>query len=268
MRQGNKWLAATLIFTTARRVRLRPTRSRHALATVVHESEYACDLATGGDGAVTVPDDAGAMASPLSARTLRGAIVSVEMTGPPRAVVFQYNPDEVTREISPRQSPGGGGTGAEITRLWGAPTQTINFTLELDAADNVGEGRALAAIGVQARLSALELMLYPSLLHAISSTVMQAVGTIEILPPSAPLIVLTLGPRLTVPVTLTSLTITEQAFGPDLTPIRATVQVSAKVLTYSDLPVAHPGHALYLVHQTASEALALLAPAAAIAEGS
>ena len=206
------------------------------------------------------------MASPLSARTLRGAIVSVEPPGPPRAVVFQYNPDEVSRELGPRQG-GGGGTGADITRVWGAPSQTISFTLDLDAGDNVGDGRPLAAVGVRARLAALELMLHPSLSQAIASTVMQAVGTIEILPPTAPLIVLMLGPRLTVPVTLQSLTITEQAFGPDLAPIRATVRVQAKVLTYSDLPVTHPGHALYLVHQVASEAAALLAPAAAVAEG-
>lgn len=207
------------------------------------------------------------MASPLRARTLRGVIVSVEPTGPPRAVIFQYNPDEVTREVGPRQNAGGGGTGADVTRIWGAPTQTISFALDLDAADNVGDGRSLAAEGVRARLAALELMLHPSLVQAVSSTVMQAMGTIEILAPSAPLIVLTLGPRLTVPVTLTSLSITEQAFGPDLAPIRATVQVSANVLTYSDLPVTHPGHALYLVHQAASEAAALLAPAAAITEG-
>ncbi len=206
------------------------------------------------------------MASPLSARTLRGAIVSSGLTGPPRAVVFQYNPDEVTREVAPRQA-GGGGTGADISRLRGAPSQTISFTLDLDAGDNVGEGRPLAAAGVRARLAALELMLHPTLAEAISSTAMQAAGTIEILPPTAPLIILTLGPRLTVPVTLQTLSITEQAFGPDLTPIRATVRVTAKVLTYSDLPVTHPGHALYLVHQATAEAAALLAPAAAVAEG-
>ena len=80
------------------------------------------------------------MASPLSARTLRGAIVSSGLTGPPRAVVFQYNPDEVTREVAPRQA-GGGGTGADISRLRGAPSQTISFTLDLDAGDNVGVGR-------------------------------------------------------------------------------------------------------------------------------
>lgn len=206
------------------------------------------------------------MASPLRARTLRGALVSVGPDEPPRAVVFQYNPDEVTREVGPREA-GGGGTGADLSRVWGAPAQTVSFTLDLDAADNVGDDRPLAAMGVRARIAALELMLHPSLPSAIATSVQHALGTIEILPATAPLIVLTLGPTLTVPVTLQGLSITEQAFGPDLTPIRATVRVSTKVLTYSDLPVTHPGHGLYLVHQAAAEAVALLAPAAAAAEG-
>lgn len=207
------------------------------------------------------------MASPLSPRTVRGALVSVDPANPPpRIVPFQYNPDEVVREIAPLQAPSTAGAGTDVHRLWGAGTESIKLTLELDAADNVGEGRALAAIGVAARLAALELILYPSIARVVANSLAQAAGMIEILPPQAPLTVLTLGPRLVVPVSLEGLTVTEQAFGPDLTPLRATVAVAARVLTYSDLPRTDPGYALSVVHQGLKEADALLAPAAALTE--
>ncbi len=207
------------------------------------------------------------MASPLSARTVRGAVVAVDPDNPPpRIIPFQYNPDEVVREIAPHEAGGSAGAGADARRLWGAAAQTISLTLELDAADNVGEGRPLAAVGVLARLSALELLLSPGSVQVVSNTVLQAAGAIEILPPPSPLVILTLGPRLMVPVSLQSLTITEQAFGPDLSPIRATVALTAQVLTYSDLPISDPGHTMYLVHQVLTETTSLLAPAAAVTE--
>ena len=58
-----------------------------------------------------------------------------------------------------------------------------------------------------------------------------------------------------------SLDITEQAFAPaTLFPIRASVALTLKVLTYDDLPVAvHPGYALFLVHQVLKEAMATVA---------
>lgn len=207
------------------------------------------------------------MASPLSARTVRGAIVSVDPAAPPpRVVPFQYNPDEVARDIAPQAAPSSGGAGADVRRLWGAGVQTIKLTLELDATDAIGSGNHLAVIGVSARLAALELIMYPSLAQVAANTALQAAGVIEILPPTAPMTLLSLGPRMVVPVTLEQLSVTEQAFGPDLSPIRASVAVSAKVLTYSDLPIGDPGYALSLAHQAVREALAVLAPAAALTD--
>jgi hypothetical protein len=208
------------------------------------------------------------MASPLSARTLRGAIVAVDPVGPPRVVPFQYNPDEVVRTVRPHEPPASAGSGTDTRRLWGAARETVALTLDLDAADNVGDGRPLAAAGVLARLAALELILYPATAQVIANTVLQAAGVIEILPPTGPLVVLNLGPRLVVPVALESLVVTEQEFGPDLAPIRATVALTARVLTYSDLQLTDPGYALHLVHQALQEGFALLAPAAALAEES
>ena len=62
------------------------------------------------------------------------------------------------------------------------------------------------------------------------------------------------------PVKVESLDITEQAFDPaTLFPIRASVALTLKVLTYDDLPVADPGYALFLVHQVLKETMATVA---------
>jgi len=205
------------------------------------------------------------MSSPLSARTIKGAIVALSLTGPPRIVTFQYNPDEVTRSITPHDAPASHRT-SDIRRLWGAPSESLSLTLELDAGDSVGDGNTLAGIGVRARIAALQLLLTPDLVTVIANTALQAAGSIEIVPPTAPLTVLTLGPGRTVPVAIESITVTEQAFDQLLTPIRASVQLRVRVLTYSDLPLSDPGHVMSIVQQGVDETASLLAPAVAIAE--
>ena len=85
-----------------------------------------------------------------------------------------------------------------------------------------------------------------------------AAGTIEILPIELPLAVLVWGPARVVPVKVTGLTITEQAFNPGLAPVRASVEVAAKVLTYDDLSVTDVGYGLYVAHLVAKEVLAVI----------
>lgn len=199
---------------------------------------------------------------PGSPRTLRGAIVAVDPLSPlSRIVIFQYNPDSVTRSLQPRSGGGGGGAQASDThRIWGAPQETITMTVELDATDGLETGDPVAAAaGVLPQLSALEMLLYPSAAQVIINTALLTAGTIEILPPESPLTVLVWGPGRAVPVTVQSLRITEQAFDVALTPVRASVELSVRVLTYSDLPASDPGHALFLVHQVLKETTASIA---------
>ena len=205
------------------------------------------------------------MASPLSARTVRGAIIAIDPTSPPRAIPFQYNPDTVTRSLTPHEPPADGAS-ANPRRVWGAPKETITLTLDLDAGDSAADGRALAGVGVRARLAALQLLVAPSIAHVIAGTAQQMMGIIEILPPTAPLTVLSLGPTRTVPIAVESLTITELAHDAALVPIRATAQVQARVLTYSDLPVDDPGHVMSIAQQLLDEAAALLTPVVSTAE--
>lgn len=199
---------------------------------------------------------------PGSPRTLRGAIVAVDPASPlSRLVIFQYNPDQVSRTLRPRGVPTGQAVGpADAHRVWGAPVETITLTVEIDATDQLETGDPIAATtGIAPQLSALEMLLYPSSALVIANAALLLAGTIEILPPEGPLTVLVWGPGRAVPVRLESLTITEQAFDQALFPIRASVQLSVQVLSYNDLPVTDPGYALFVVHQVLKEAMATVA---------
>ena len=199
---------------------------------------------------------------PGSPRILRGAIVAVTPLSPlSRIVIFQYNPSELRRTLRPRSAPSEQQVGpADAHRIWGAPTETITMTVEVDAADQLATGDPVAATtGIAPQLASLEMLLYPDSLQVIANTALMAAGVIELLPPEGPLTVLVWGPGRAVPVRLQDLTITEQAFDPGLFPTRATVEVSLQVLSYSDLPVSDPGYTLFLVHQVLKETMASVA---------
>jgi len=59
-------------------------------------------------------------------------------------------------------------------------------------------------------------------------------------------------------VKLTEFSITEEAHDLRLNPIRAKVSLGLRVLSYNDLPITHPGYALFLAHQVAKETMATL----------
>jgi hypothetical protein len=199
---------------------------------------------------------------PGSPSTLRGAIVAVDLRSPlSRIVIFQYNPDEVTRSLRPRGGPSEETGPADAHRIWGAPIEQIRMTVEVDATDQLETQDPVAAVsGIAPQLSAMEMLLYPSSVTVIANAALLLAGTIEILPPEGPMTVLVWGPGRAVPVRLESLEITEQAFAPaTLFPIRASVALSAQVLTYDDLPVTDAGSALFLVHQVLKETMATVA---------
>ena len=82
---------------------------------------------------------------PGSPRVLKGALVSVDPLSPiPGVIIFQYNPDTLTRTLKPR-APGGDGARAEAQRLTGPPEETIKVDIEIDAADQLETGEILAS---------------------------------------------------------------------------------------------------------------------------
>jgi len=196
--------------------------------------------------------------TPLSPRLLRGAIISFRLPNPvPSVILFQYNPPTLQRTLEARTAGGGEAAGEEAFRISGAPSETIKVEIELDAADTLAAvADSSTSNGVMAQLAALEMLLYPATEVVIANAVLAQLGTIEILPPQAPFTLFVYGRNRILPVRITEYSVTEDAHEPDLDPLRAKVSLGMKVLTYSDLPVAHVGHHLYLAHQIAKEALA------------
>ena len=195
-----------------------------------------------------------------SPRLIKGAVVGIDIFNPVSSVaVFQYNPEQITRSVSPRYSEAGGGRG-EPLRLMGPPAETITANLSMDLIDQMeaGDNGPLGA-GIAGYLAALEMLAYPkSIQVAINQTLMQ-LGTLEVLPAVAPLTLFIYGWKRVVPVKIESLSITETAHDPELNPIRADVALSMKVLTYNDLSILHPGYWAFMAHQVVKEVLATAA---------
>jgi len=196
---------------------------------------------------------------PGSPRLIKGALVGIDPLNPPGSViVFQYNPDTMTRRLEARAAGGGDNADrSEALRVIGPPKETITLTIEIDAADALEQGNPLAvASGVYPTLAALEMLLYPKLATVVANTAAAGTGLIEVVPPDGPLTVLVWGPQRVVPVRLTGCNITEEAYDPNLNPIRAKADLTLLVLSYYDLPLTNPGYTLFLAHQAAKEALA------------
>jgi len=199
---------------------------------------------------------------PGSPRLLKGALVTLALPNPiPTVIPFQYNPETLSRSLE-IQAGGGEGDRSEVLRLKGAPVESIKLDIELDATDRLAEGDESAVnLGIHPQLAALELLAYPQTGVVIANTILMALGTIEIIPPDAPFTLFIWGAKRVLPVRLSELSITEEAYDVNLNPIRAKVSLGLRVLTYNDLPLSHPGYGLFLAHQVVKEALAIVARA-------
>lgn len=194
---------------------------------------------------------------PNSPKVLKGAIIGIDPMNPLASIaVFQYNPDTVTRTLQV-QASGDGGDRSEALRLKGAPIETIKMDVEIDATDQLENSNIVSTrFGIYPQLSALEMLIYPKSQLVINNTAALAAGTIEILPAASPVTLLVWGVKRVVPVRLTELSITEEAFDTALNPIRAKVSLGLRVLSYNDLPISNPGYRIFLAHQIAKEVLA------------
>jgi Contractile injection system tube protein len=196
-------------------------------------------------------------AFPGSPKLLKGAIVGVSVIDPLSSVViFQYNPDTLTRTIRVSAASREGDK-SEALRLKGPPDETVRLDVEIDATDQLEQGdEAAQQLGVYPALSRLELLLYPSSATVIANEILAAAGVIEVVAPEAPLTLLVWGPKRVLPVRMNGFTIAEEAFDPSLNPIRAKVSLDLMVLNYHDLGLVSVGGALFMAHQIAKEAMA------------
>ncbi|WP_233841167.1 hypothetical protein [Dyella sp. 2HG41-7] len=188
----------------------------------------------------------------------KGAILTLDPTlgVPLGSIMLQYNPDTLTRSLKP-QSVGDEPDRTEILRLKGPPIESIKCEIEIDATDQLAASDPTAmSLGIQPQLSLLELLVYPSSGTLIANEVLSLIGTIEILPMESALTVFAWSNQRVTPVRITDMEITEEAFDPQLNPIRAKVSLGLRVLSVNDVGFLTPAGALYLVYQTSKEAMA------------
>lgn len=207
---------------------------------------------------------------PRSPRLLKGAIIGIDPANPLASIIiFQYNPDTLSRTLR-AQTSGGADSGSknEAMRLKGPPTESIKIDVEIDATDQLEQDKFPAtSMGVYPALASLEMLLYPKSALVIANEILMNAGVIEIVPPEAPMTLFVWGPKRILPVRISGLTITEEAFDTDLNPIRAKVGLEMAVLSYSDLGLLSVGGALFMVHQVIKEAMATINGVGNIASG-
>jgi hypothetical protein len=198
-------------------------------------------------------------AFPGSPKLLKGAIVGYDTSNPLASVViFQYNPNSLTRSLTAKMS-GTDSNKTEVTRLTGAPEETISIEIEIDATDQMEKVDPIAAAsGIYPQLSALEMLLYPKSIDVIKNTAVMSAGTMEITSTEAPFILFIWGVNRVLPVRLTKFSITEEAYDTKLNPIQAKVNLDMRVLNYNDFPSTHPGYFTFMAHHVIKEAMAVI----------
>jgi hypothetical protein len=203
-----------------------------------------------------------------SPKVLKGALVAFQsqFLGPiPNVIVFQYNCEELSRSLEQRSAPPeAGNVGAareDVQKVLGPPVENINIKIELNAADQLAEPQSnpqVAEFGLHPSLAALELLLYPPTTQVLLNRTLALAGTAHVCPADVPLVLFIWGRSRVVPVRLSRFSVTEQAFDTLLNPIRATVDLGMRVLTYMELKENNLGYGAYIAFQTQKEVLARL----------
>lgn len=205
-----------------------------------------------------------------SPRLIKGGLVVLDPSGAQvrRTIALQYNPDSLSRSYQVQGAGGeGGGERAQPFRLKGPAIESIKVEAEIDATDQLqfpDQNPNVVQHGIAPQLAALEALVNPSSEELLALDALASSGTLEIVPPDAPLVIFVWSRNRIQPVRVTDLSITEEAFDPALNPIRAKVSLGLRVMSTDDLGFAHRGGALFVNHLRAREALASKAGSASL----
>jgi hypothetical protein len=153
----------------------------------------------------------------------------------PNIVVFQFNPDRMTRtpKLVRPPAPDTGAGHKNTSEQPGKPGETIGFTLKVDASDQLASSNPIAAAsGILPTLSALELLMMPKSALTIDLFGLSGGSAPATHPPDKlPTVLFFWGPFRILPVHITTLVINEMLYDTLLNPVRAEVTVSLEALT-------------------------------------
>jgi hypothetical protein len=181
---------------------------------------------------------------------LRGALIEYasDFFGPlPNLVIFQFNPDTLSRNISIPERPTGA-TSRETSQAGNIPVERITLTAHFSAADKLNTGNIIAQeLGIGPQLAALEKMVYPSnLIGELLGEALDKIGDAlglegnddiakqPIPREKYPRILFIWGKTRVLPVLLESMSITEQQYDSSLNPIQAEVALGLAVASNPD----------------------------------
>lgn len=191
-------------------------------------------------------------------KLIKGGIVLLdpETVQVKEVITLQYNPESMVRSFQIQGVDGEGGDRSQALRLKGPPVESYKFDAEIDATDLLEQGDSEATtVGLHRELAILESLIYPTSEEIISNEQLAASGSLEILPMETPLTLFVWSKERVLPVRVTDLSITEEAYDPALNPIRAKVSLGLRVLSIDDLGFSHIGSQLFMTYLQNKEQL-------------
>ena len=199
---------------------------------------------------------------PGSPKLIKGGLVVLDAKSGAvkRTIALQYNPDTLTRSYQVQGVGGeGGGERAQPFRLKGPAIESIKLDAEIDSTDALehpDQNANAVQFGIAPQLAVLESLVNPSSAELLALSAQSRSGTLEILPPEAPLVLFIWSASRVVPVRVTEFSITEEAFDVALNPMRAKVSLGLRVMTTDDLGFDNRGGGIFINHLRTREALA------------
>ncbi len=186
---------------------------------------------------------------------MRGALVEYggQFLGPiPNIVIFQFNPETLSRTITIPQAATANNSAANRPRREVATTEapaveSFTITAQFSAADDLGTGGAVGVVprlfGVGPQIAALEKMVYPVMppggligadIDAVGGALSSGAGaaaTRPVPPQKVPRLLFIWGPTRVLPVRITSMSINEKQYDMLLNPVEAEVQIGLSVVS-------------------------------------
>lgn len=177
---------------------------------------------------------------------LKGALLEYgsDFLGPiPNVVIFQFNPESLSRDIQIPTRPTGSES-RETHQAGDIPVENISLTAHFSAADYLDTNHPLArAFGIGPQLAALEKMVHPAgrlsgLIGEGLDRIGQAISSRSDSQPRQPIpreayprILFIWGITRILPVVITSMGINEQHYDHRLNPVQAEVSLGLSVIT-------------------------------------
>jgi hypothetical protein len=208
---------------------------------------------------------------PGSPRLVRGGLVVLDQDSGnvQRVITLQYNPDSLTRSLAIQAHGESSGDVTEALRLKGPAVETIKLEAELDATDYLekpDEAPNVVKFGLHPQIATLEALANPTADHLAEVHGRAGWGTLEIVPFTAPLTLFAWGGNRVQPVRLTELSVTEEAFDPNLNPIRAKLSLGMRMLTVADVGFDNRFGTLFLTYLRSRETLARTLPSGSLSQ--